>query len=93
LPEHRKYCVWRIFSPYFINVKYLSFDRSYDMIYQWLEGCNELKPLDFDPSAKINDCLNRAINTGYLPISLDNPLKEPRTLKIDNRELYDMTKV
>ena len=30
-----------------------------------------------------------AVNKGYLPISFDNPKKEPRTLKTDNRELYD----
>ena len=30
LPEHRKYCIWRILAPYFINVKHLSFDDSYN---------------------------------------------------------------
>jgi hypothetical protein len=92
LLEHRKYCVWRILAPYFINVKHWSFDGSYDKIYQWLERCNELKELDFDPETKINDSLNRAINMGHLPVSFDNPLKEPRTLKTDNRELYNIIK-
>jgi Primase X len=92
LSEHRKYCIWRILAPYFINVKHLSFDSSYDKIYQWLDMCNELRALDFDPGTKINDSLNTAINAGYLPISLDNPLKEPRTLKTDNRELYNIIK-
>jgi hypothetical protein len=57
-----------------------------------LQNCNELKVLDFDPETKIKDCLNRAIDTGYLPISFDNPSKEPKTLKTDNRELYGMLK-
>ncbi len=98
-PEHRKYYIWRILAPYFINVKHLSFDDKFlrytkvFKIYQWLERCNELKELDFDPETKINDSLNRATNTGYLPISFDNPLKEPRTLKTDNRELYDIIKI
>ena len=77
----------------FINVTHLSFEESYNRIYQWLERCDQLKTLNFDPSTKINDSLNRAINTGYLPISFDNPSKEPRTLKSDNRELYDVIKI
>jgi hypothetical protein len=93
IPDHRKYCIWRILAPYLINVKHLSFDDSYEKIYQWLDRCNKLKELDFDPETKINNSLNRATNTGYLPISFDNPLKEPRTLKSDNRELYDIVKV
>ena len=92
LLEHRKYCIWRILAPYCINVKHLSFDESYNKIYHWLERCNELETLDFDPEIKINS-LNRATNTGYLPISFDNPSKEPRTLKTDNRELYDIIKL
>jgi non-catalytic primase subunit PriX-like protein len=93
LAEHRKYCIWRILAPYFINVKQLSFDDSYKRTYEWLHRCNELRELDFDPEIKINNSLDSARNTGYLPISLDNPLKEPRTLKVDNRELYNIIKV
>ena len=92
LAEHRKYCVWRILAPYLINVEHLPFDSSYDKIYQWLGRCKELKALNFDAATKINDSLNRAANTGYLPISFDNPSKEPRTLKTDNRELYNIIK-
>jgi len=33
--------------------------------------------------------IKRSSIEGYLPISLDNPLKEPRTLKTDNRELSE----
>jgi hypothetical protein len=90
LPDHRKYCTWRILAPYFINVKHLSFNDSCNKIYQWLDMCSQLKGLDFDPETKINNSLNRAISTGYLPISLDNPLKEPRTLRADNNALYNI---
>ena len=92
LPKFRKYCIWRILAPYLINVKHLSFEESFDIIDKWLDKCNELEALDFDTDTKINDCLNGAVNKGYLPISFDNPLKEPRTLKTDNRELYDLVK-
>lgn len=92
IPNHRKYCIWRIFAPYFINVKHLSYDDSYDRIHQWLRRCDKLRKLDFDPETKINDSLNRVTNTRYLPISLDDRSKEPRTLKTDNRELYNIIK-
>ena len=74
----------------FYQCKTFVFSDSYIRISQWLESCSKLRVLDFDPEIKINDSLNRSINTGYLPISFDNPLKEPRTLKTDNRELYNI---
>jgi Primase X len=92
LLKYRKYCIWRILAPYLINVKHLSFDEAFDIIDKWLYKCNELETLDFDTDTKINDCLNGAVNIGYLPISFDNPLKEPKTLKTDNRELYGLVK-
>jgi hypothetical protein len=69
-------------SPYFTPVHYIA---TFNNIVHHLE------PLDFNPETKVNDCLNNVVERGYLlPISLDNPLKEPRTLKTDNRELYDI---
>jgi hypothetical protein len=90
IPDHRKYCIWRILAPYLINVKYLTFEEAFDIIDKWLYKCNDLEELDFDTETKINDCLNGTVNKGYLPISLDNPYKEPKTLKTDNRELYNI---
>lgn len=87
--DHRKYCIWRILAPYLINVKHLSFDEAFDIIEKWLDKCNDLEPLDFYIAPKIKGCLTNAINRGYLPISLDNPYKERKTLKMDNRELYN----
>ena len=92
IPDHRKYCIWRILVPYLVNVKHLSFEESFDTIDRWLTKCSKLEELDFDTNTKVNDCLNGAVNKGYLPISFDNPSKEPRTLKTDNRELYDLVK-
>ena len=68
----------------------MPFDESFNIIDEWLCKCNDLEPLDFDTETKVNDCLNRAIDIGYLPISLDNPDKEPKTLERDNRELYNI---
>ena len=93
IPDHRKYCIWRIIAPYLINVKHLSFDEAFDIIDKWLDRCNNLEELNFDSDIKINDSLNGAVNKGYLPISFDNPLKEPSTLKTDNTELYNILAV
>jgi hypothetical protein len=90
IPDHRKYCIWRILAPSLINVKCLPFDEAFDIIDKWLDMCNDLEPLDFYPEPKINSCLTNAVNKGYLPISLDNPEKEPKTLKNENRELYNI---
>ena len=49
-----------------------------------------LETLDFDTEPKVNDCMSGAVNKGYLSISIDNPYKEPKTLKTDNRELYNI---
>jgi hypothetical protein len=68
----------------------LSFDEAFDIIDKWLCKCNDLEPLDFDTEAKVNDCLKSAVDISYLPISLDNPDKEPKTLKTDNIELYNI---
>jgi hypothetical protein len=90
ISDHRKYSIWRILAPYLINVKCLSFDEAFNIIDKWLNKCDELKSLDFDSELKINGCLTNAIDRYYLPISLDSLEKEPKTLKTDNRELYDV---
>ena len=69
---------------------YIPFDEAFDIIDKWLCKCNDLEPLDFDIETKVNGCLNSAVEIGYLPISLNNPEKEPRTLKTDNGELYNI---
>jgi Primase X len=90
IPDYRKYCIWRILAPYLINIKRLSLDEAFDIIDNWLINCNDLKPLDFDTETKINDCVTNAVDKGYLPISLDNPGKEPKTLKTENQQLYNI---
>jgi hypothetical protein len=67
----------------------MSFEESHRKISEWLEKCAELRNLDFNPDARITDKLNYAIaNRNCFPISLDNPDKEPNTLRTDNYELY-----
>lgn len=78
--DHRKYCIWRILAPYLINVKELSEMQASNIIKDWLDKCNQLKRLDFNPSQKIKKGLDSATR-GYYPLGLEK-------LKIENIELY-----
>ena len=82
LPDHRKYIIWRILSPYLLNVKNLSREESYSVINDWLDECNKLEMLNFNPKLKIKEGLKGA-SKGYYPISLEK-------LKEENKELYDI---
>jgi hypothetical protein len=80
LDDFRKYCIWRIFAPYFINVRRLSRSDVFNLIVNWLDRCSsECKRLDFRPRQKINDSLNRVKK--YRPVSKER-------LKIENEPLY-----
>jgi hypothetical protein len=82
LSDHRKYIVWRILSPYLLNVKNLPKEESYSVIKEWLDKCHKLERLTFNSKSKIREGL-RGANKGYYPISLDS-------LKSENKELYDV---
>jgi hypothetical protein len=82
LPDHRKYIIWRILSPYLLIVKNLSREESYFVIKEWLDKCNKLERLNFNPKLKIKEGLKGA-SKGYYPISLQK-------LKEENKELYDI---
>lgn len=53
IDDYRGFCIWRIFVPYFINIKRLSTLETSDKIRDWLGRCNTLKPLSFRPESKI----------------------------------------
>jgi hypothetical protein len=82
LSDFRKYCVWRILTPYLLNIKRLSAQESVDIIRQWLVECDSLRSLDFriNVDQRIIDGLDSA-KKGYLPISLEK-------LKEENPQLY-----
>jgi hypothetical protein len=81
LPDHRKYCIWRILAPYLINVRRLSYEESFNLINDWLDEGSRLKRLNFNTKPKINEALRRV--GYYRPISLQN-------LGTDNRKLYSI---
>jgi hypothetical protein len=81
LSDHRKYIIWRILSPYLLNVKKLPKEEAYSLMKEWLDKCNKLEKLSFNPKIKIKDRL-RGASKGYYPISMEK-------LKEENRQLYD----
>jgi Primase X len=83
LDDHRKFVVWRIQSPYLINIRKYSVEEASNLIKNWLDKCNQLKSLDFNPNYMIKYNINSAKRNGYLPISLEK-------LRIENTYLYNM---
>jgi hypothetical protein len=49
---------------------------------EWLDKCDEIERLNFNPKIKIKDGL-RGASKGYFPISMEK-------LKEENRQLYDV---
>jgi hypothetical protein len=82
LPDHRKYIIWRILSPYLLNVKKTPKEESCSVIKDWLDKCDKLEKLNFYAKRKIREGL-RGASKGYLPISLEK-------LKEENKSLYDI---
>lgn len=81
--DGRRYCVWRILAPYLVNVRKLSDEESYSVIISWLERCNMLKRLSFDPS-----CLHW---TGTLQLLADQRERQNRQcLKVITVILYPL---
>ena len=59
LDDFRKYCIWRIFTPYFINVRKLSRSDVFNLLMHWLDRCSsECRRLDFNPRRRINESLD-----------------------------------
>jgi hypothetical protein len=77
LDDFRKYCIWRVFVPYFINVRGLSRLHTFDTIKSWLDRCNCVYRLGFNPKQKIDAALDKVGN--YRPVSRDK-LKEENSL-------------
>jgi non-catalytic primase subunit PriX-like protein len=82
LPDHRKYIIWRVLSPYLLNVKKLPKEEAYFLIKDWLDKCDKLEKLNFNAKVKIKEGLKGA-SKGYYPISLEK-------LKEENKTLYDI---
>jgi hypothetical protein len=83
LYDNRKYCLWRILIPYLINVRKLSDEESFSVISWWLDNCNFLKRLSFDPKYMSKYNIRKTRRIGYYPISWN-------ALKLENVHLYQL---
>ncbi|MDN5866785.1 MAG: DNA primase noncatalytic subunit PriX [Candidatus Nitrosocosmicus sp.] len=79
LEDYRNYCLWRIIGPYLLNVRGLSEENTVKLLQEWLDKCNGMRRLSFNPRSKIYSTIKGS--RGFKPISL-------ATLKEENRELY-----
>jgi hypothetical protein len=81
ISNYRKYCIWRIFAPYLLNSRHLSYDESFNIIREWLDKCNQLERITFNINQKINEGLRGAERKGCLQVRKDR-------LEEDNGGLY-----
>jgi Primase X len=79
IEDGRKYALWKILCPYLVNIKKLQDVQSYKILKIWLENCNNLRNLDFNPDTEIKAKLKNV--KYYNPISIKN-------LIINNKKLY-----
>src|SRR5919202_808068 len=52
LPDHRKYIIWRILSPYLLNVRKLQREEAYSVMKDWLDKCDKLERLILMPKQR-----------------------------------------
>lgn len=64
LDNFRKFCIWKIFVPYFINIKRLPRLEAFNRTKSWLDRCNSISRLNFNPVWRIDYALN---NVGTFP--------------------------
>ena len=83
IADYRKLAMWHILAPYLLNKRGLSYDESLSIMRGWLDKCDRLRKLDFNPNQRIKASLNHAV--GFLPISHKN-------LKVENERFYHLLK-
>jgi Primase X len=81
LADNRKYCVWRILTPYLLNKRKMPSHVAFNIIQEWLHRCNKLRRLDFNMQYRVNDSIERAVSK-YMPVAYDK-------LREENPDLYE----
>ncbi|ALI37153.1 hypothetical protein NMY3_02966 [Candidatus Nitrosocosmicus oleophilus] len=81
LDDYRKYCLWRILCPYLIKIRKMSKEEASIILKDWLEKCDKLRKLEFNPQREVNIRLKNV--KSFLPSSKE-------TLKKEQPELYSL---
>ncbi|HEY6587300.1 MAG TPA: DNA primase noncatalytic subunit PriX [Nitrososphaeraceae archaeon] len=76
IEDGRKYVLWKILCPYLVNIKKLEYEQTFSILKDWLEKCNKLRKLDFNPNIEIKSKLRRVKH--YNPISIKK-MKDDKT--------------
>jgi hypothetical protein len=79
--DYRKEAIRLILAPYLINIRKLTYDDAFNIIKNWLDGCDNLNPLNFNAHVRIKHALIAATRVGYRPMGFSD-------LKVENGELY-----
>jgi hypothetical protein len=71
IEDGRRFALWRILTPYLLNVKKLQYEQAFQIMTDYFGRCAKLRPLNFNADRQVHDNLKRAINSAvaYLPIS------------------------
>ena len=72
--DYRKTCMWRILCPYLINVRKLTKEEATIILKDWLDQCDKVKKLDFNPQREVRSRL-RSVGP-FLPSSRKKLKKE-----------------
>jgi hypothetical protein len=70
--------LWAILCPYLLNVKGLSEEETDWVLEEWLDKCDRMKKLDFEPRLKIYSIIKG--NKGFKPISFAKLKEEYKNL-------------
>ena len=83
ISDFRKNAINLILAPYLVNIKILSYQESYNILFEWLKRCDSIRKLDFNPISLANSALNIATRKKIPPMKLE-------TLKNRNSEIYQI---
>ena len=70
ISDYRKLVVGLVLAPYLIVIKKLTYEESYKIIYEWLQMCDSVRRLDFDPKYLINNNIKTSTKKLIPPISI-----------------------